>query len=369
MIALPQIVVGVAVMCGLSGILALLLLLAEYFFADYGECEISVNKGERTFSTKGGNTLLRSLAEAKLFLPSGCGGRGSCGTCKCRVVSGGGPLLPTEIPYLNRSEIETNVRLSCQIKVKENIEVAVAEELLSVREFKAVVERMTDLTNDIKGLRIALPEGETVKFKAGQFVNLISPPYADIKEPTSRAYSISSSPSDDRAVELIIRLVPNGIVTTYVFENLHEGDRIDLIGPYGDFFLRESSREIVFIAGGSGLAPIKSIVLDMIEKKISNRPAKFFFGAVRAADLYYVDEFRKIEEANPWFKFIPALSGDENPHNFEKGLVTDVVARHYDEMSNHEAYLCGSPGMINACIKVLAGQGLPENLIFYDKFS
>ncbi|PKL51275.1 MAG: oxidoreductase [Candidatus Riflebacteria bacterium HGW-Riflebacteria-2] len=366
---MTPIITAVLVLSALSGILTLLLLVAEFFFANYGECSIDVNKGEKTFKVEGGASLLTSLASQKLFLPSGCGGRGSCGTCKCRIIEGGGPLLPTEVPYLNDEEKKTDVRLSCQVKVRGDIKIEVPEELLSIKEFETVIESITDFTHDIKGLRFKLPEGETIKFKAGQFANLFSNPYDDVKEETSRAYSISSAPSDNRALELVIRYVPNGMVTTYVFKHLKEGDKARLIGPFGEFFLRDSDREIVCIAGGSGLAPIRSIILDMIDRGISNRKATFFFGAVSQRDLYYVEEFKAIEKEHPWFRFVPALSKDDSDHPYEKGIITEVVARNYGDMKELEAYLCGSPGMIDACVKVLTGKGMSVDRVYYDKFS
>lgn len=366
---MTQIITATIVLSALSGLLTILLLIAEYFFASYGECAIDVNDGEKNFKVEGGASLLSTLAGQKLFLPSGCGGRGSCGTCKCKVLEGAGPLLPTETPYLSDEEQKNNVRLSCQIKVKNDIKIEVPEELLSIKEFETVVEKIVDYTHDIKGLRFKLPEGETIKFKAGQFVNLFNKPYEDVKESTSRAYSISSPPSDKKALELIIRYVPNGMVTTYVFNHLKEGDKARIIGPFGDFYLRDSDREIVCIAGGSGLAPIRSIILDMVDRNITNRKATFFFGAVTQKDLYYVEEFKSIEKEHDWFKFVPALSNDKSEHPYENGLVTDVVANHYDSLADFEGYLCGSPGMIGACVKVLTEKGLPEERIYYDKFS
>ncbi|MBU1107655.1 MAG: 2Fe-2S iron-sulfur cluster binding domain-containing protein [Candidatus Riflebacteria bacterium] len=366
---MTSIITAVLVLSALSGILTLLLLIAEFFFANYGECTIDVNKGEKSFKVEGGANLLMTLASQKLFLPSGCGGRGSCGTCKCRVLEGAGPLLPTEMPYLSDEEKTSNVRLSCQVKVRNDIRIEVPEELLSIKEFETVIESITDFTHDIKGLRFKLPEGTTIRFKAGQFANLFSRPYDDVKEETSRAYSISSAPSDNKALELVIRYVPNGMVTTYVFNHLKAGDKARLIGPFGEFFLRDSDREIICIAGGSGLAPIRSIILDMIDRGISNRKATFFFGAVSQRDLYYVDEFKAIEKAHPWFRFVPALSKDDSDHPYENGLITDVVARNYDSMNELEAYLCGSPGMIGACCKVLISKGMPEDRIYFDKFS
>jgi Na+-transporting NADH:ubiquinone oxidoreductase subunit F len=364
-----EILFAILVLGGLAGGLAILLLVAEHFFANYGPCTIDINGGDREVTVQGGVNLLSALMENKIFLPSACGGRGSCGFCKCRVLEGAGPVLPTETGYLSEEEMANDVRLSCQVKVKQDLRVAIPEEILAVREFPCTVERITELTHDIRGLRFRLPEGERIRFKAGQYMQLMAPPYGEVKDRTFRAYSIASPPSEEEAVELVIRLVPDGIVTTWVFEHLAEGMQATLNGPYGEFFLRESEREIIFIAGGSGLAPIRSIVLDMIDRGITHRRARFFFGAVGPRDLYYVEEFESLARAHDWFEFIPALSGAEEEHSYERGLITDVVDRHYGDLDDHEAYLCGSPGMIDACVRVLTAHGLPEELVFYDKFS
>lgn len=367
--SLAPLLLAVGALTALAVVLAVLLLVAERFFNDYGECGVRVNGGERTLRVPGGNSLLSTLAERKLFLPSGCGGRGSCGVCRCRVTAGGGPVLPTETPFLNEADLAAGLRLACQVKVKTDLEIEVPAELLSVRELTVSAERIEELTHDIRGVRFRLPEGEEIRFRAGQYVNLVAPPYGGVKTPTVRAYSIASAPSQTKAVELYIRRVPSGLCTTWVFDHLREGMPAKLIGPYGDFWLRESDREILFIAGGSGLAPIRSLVLDMVERGISHRKATFYFGAVRQRDLYCLDEFRRLEADHPWFRFVPALSGDETGHEWRRGLITRVVAEHAARFDRHEAYLCGSPGMIDACVKTLTGQGLPADLVFYDKFS
>ncbi len=369
MTCLLAVFIATLLLCALAALLAVLLLAAEAVFANYGECRIDVNGGDKALTVQGGQSLLASLADQKVFLPSACGGRGSCGVCKCRVKSGAGPVLPTERPYLTDEELDQGVRLSCQVKVKEDISIEVPEGLLAVRELSTTVESVTDLTHDIKGLRFRLPEGERMPFKAGQYVQLVAPPYGEVHEETFRAYSIASPPHETAWIDLIIRLVPDGIVTTFVFEHLSEGDAIRLVGPFGDFHLRESDREILFIAGGSGLAPIRSVVLDMIERKITHRSATFYFGAVQERDLYYVDAFQELAREHDWFRFVPALSGDEGGHDYERGLITEVVERHADRLEDHEAYLCGSPGMIDACIEVLLRKGVPEERIFYDKFA
>ena len=185
-----------------------------------------------------------------------------------------------------------------------------------------------------------------------------------------RAYSISSVPSDTGHVEFMIRKVPNGICTTWVFEHLREGDEVNLSGPYGEFHLRPTEAPIIFIAGGSGMAPIWSMLRTMKEQG-STRKAQYFFGAQTQRDLFLVDELHALEKDLPGFSFIPALSNEpeESDWSGDTGLITDVVARHVPDASLHEAYLCGSPGMINACINVLTKAGMPEEKVFYDKFA
>jgi Na+-transporting NADH:ubiquinone oxidoreductase subunit F len=358
----------VSIITGISVFLAALLTLAERFLLNYGTCKITINE-DRVLEVKGGNHLLGSLIQNNIFIPSACGGRGSCGLCKVKVISGGGPLLPTETPYLTNEEQEDNVRLSCQVKVREDLVIQIPEELFSIREYATVVEKIEDLTHDIKALYLRLPEGEEVKFKAGQYVQIKAPQYGKSTEEVYRAYSIASSPSQHDCIQLIIRKVPEGICTTYVFDYLKEGDTLHINGPYGDFYLRESEREIICIAGGSGLAPIKSL-LHQIEEEGIQRKTSFFFGCVGKRDLYYVDEMKAFEDKLPNFRFIPALSGAAEGDDWtgETGLITEVVDRHVTDGSNVEAYLCGSPGMIDACIRVLLSKGVAEENIYYDKF-
>ncbi|MHC4885361.1 MAG: FAD-binding oxidoreductase [Planctomycetota bacterium] len=362
-----SILTAVVTLCILAACLTALLLIAEHFFANYGDCAIDINEGEKLLTLRGGGSLLSSLSEEGVFIPSACGGRGSCGFCKCKVESGGGPILPTELPYLDESELANQTRLSCQVKVKEDIKIAIPSELLSVKQLVTTVASITDLTHDIKGLRFTLPESESASFKAGQYMQLAAPPYEEVHEETSRAYSIASAPTDTGAIELIIRKVPNGIVTTYVFDHLAENTQATLVGPFGDFYLRDTDNECIFIAGGSGLAPFRAMLFDMIEKGIQ-RKTTFFFGAVNLRDLYYAQEMEAIAAEHDWFNYVPALSGDEEGHNYERGLITDVVDRYCDTLNHHEGYLCGSPGMIDACIRVLTNNGMPEDRIFYDKF-
>jgi Na+-transporting NADH:ubiquinone oxidoreductase subunit F len=208
-----------------------------------------------------------------------------------------------------------------------------------------------------------------MEFVAGQYVQLESREYKG-RDSVMRAYSISSPPSGRNQVELMIRLVPNGICTTWVFEYLKEGETIDLSGPYGEFRLSDTEAPILFVAGGSGMAPIWSMLRDMEGKGI-RRNAKYFFGALTQRDLFLVEELTEMEKRNDWFTFVPALSNEPGDSGWrgERGLITQVLKRHVPDASACEAYLCGSPGMIDACIKVLKENGMPENRISYDKFS
>ncbi|HPB32927.1 MAG TPA: FAD-binding oxidoreductase [Candidatus Sumerlaeota bacterium] len=361
--------IGVGVVCGITTLLCLLVILADATIGNYGKVRITIN-GEKIIEADGGHPLLSTLKEQQIFIPSACGGRGSCGLCKCRVTKGAGGILPTEMPWLSAEEQKDGVRLSCQLKVKGDFEIEIPPELFNIKEYRTVVESLRDLTHDIKEVRLRLIEPERISFKAGQFVQFEVPEYELTDQPVYRAYSVSSCPSDEQHVELEIRLVPNGICTTYVHKHLKVGDQVTINGAYGDFFLRDTNTEIIFIAGGSGMAPVKSILLDMAEKK-NPRRARYFFGARCLRDLFLVDEMRELEKRLPNFQFIPALSQPqpEDEWNGESGLITNIVDRHVTSGENAEAYLCGSPGMIDACIAVLKKKGIPGERIFYDKFS
>lgn len=353
----------------ISVALALIIIIAEYFFNNYGECDIDINNGDKVIKVEGGSSLLSTLAGQKIFIPSACGGKATCGLCKVKVMEGAGPLLPTEEPYLNDEERNNNYRLSCQVKIKNNIRIIIPEEFFNIREYITTIESIEQLTHDIKGLRLKLPEGEKAKFKAGQYIQLYTKPYGKIKESVYRAYSIANAPSDNEAIDLIIRQVPDGICTTYVHTQLSEGDNVKINGPYGEFYLRGNCNEIVMIAGGSGLAPIKSIILDVLEKGIDIK-MNFFFGAVTKRDLYNLEYFHDLAAKHNNFRFIPALSKPAPEDNWdgEVGLITEVVERYIKDGNGMEVYLCGSPGMIKACINVLAGKGILEEKVYYDKF-
>jgi Na+-transporting NADH:ubiquinone oxidoreductase subunit F len=366
--------VGPVAAAAVSAVLALLIAVTDRVVNDYGEVSIDINGGKKKLKVKGGAPLLSSLAAEGIFVPSACGGRGSCGACKCKVESDVGPHLPTELPYLSSEEVAANVRLSCQVKLKKDIAIRLPDELFSVRRLRGRVESLKDLTYDIKELYVAL-EGE-IDFVAGQYVQLVVPPYPGFKGEAQRAYSMSSRPSDRGHVELLIRLVPGGIATTYVHKHLKEGDAVEVIGPFGEFRVHDTGAAMLCVAGGSGMAPFKSMLHHMRETgAFPEKEIWYFFGARSLRDMFYLDELRKLESEWPRFHFVPALSEPQPEDDWkgETGLITDVLDRwiknRIDGSKGLEGYLCGSPGMIGACIKVMTQNGVAEKDIFFDKFA
>ncbi|MBT3275171.1 MAG: 2Fe-2S iron-sulfur cluster binding domain-containing protein, partial [Spirochaetales bacterium] len=270
MFPFTTLLISIGAISGIATFLAILMVIADSTIANYGNVKITANV-EKEYVVRGGRTLLSTLMGESVFIPSACGGRGSCGLCKVKVLDGAGQILPTELPWLSEEEKDANVRLSCQVKVKNDIQIQIPEELFSVRQFTAKLARIRDLTHDIKELTLELIEPDSIEISAGQFIQLQTPEYELTDEPVYRAYSVSSPPSVTRTVEVEVRRVPNGICTTYVHDYMKEGDEVIFNGPYGDFFLRDTERDVVCIAGGSGMAPIKAILHDMLDKGINRK--------------------------------------------------------------------------------------------------
>lgn len=345
-------------------VMAVLLVIAEKFLVTYGECKITINK-EKILTVNGGNTLLNYFAESKIFIPSACGGKATCGYCKVEVLSGGGQILPTEEVFIPRQDRIKGVRLACQVKVKNDIDVLVSPDLLSAQEFKVKVSKIIDVTSDIKYVVLKLEEPGRIEFKPGQYVQFKIPETDEF-----RAYSIASPPSQSGILELVVRLVPNGLCSTYIHEALDVNDEITITGPFGDFYLREDSdRSIICIGGGCGMAPIRSILYHLKEQSMP-RKVMYFFGARSKKDLFFTEELRGLEKEFLNFRYIPALSEPRPEDNWEgeTGLITQVVEKHIPDGPGQEAYLCGPPPMIDASIKVLTKKGVQEIHIYYDKF-
>lgn len=352
---------------GISALFALLLTVADRTVGNYGEVSLTIND-DKQFTIEGGNSLLSSLMDQEIFIPSACGGKGTCGYCKVQVDEGGGPVLQTELTFLDEEDLKNNVRLSCQCKVKEDMKIQIPEELFNVRQFEAEVEAITDFTSVIKHIRIKIPEGEEINFKAGQYMQLKAPVY-DGNEEVYRAYSIASSPLDKSHIELVIGYVPEGIATTYVHQHLEVGDHVTINGPYGDFYYLDNDREMIMVAAGTGVAPILSILKWMKENDIK-RKARFYFGAKTPEDLFLLDYFKELEDTLYDFKFIPALSRvtEEDGWTGFSGRVNNAIDEFIEDGENKEAYLCGNDKMIASVVKALNAKGISDELIYFDEF-
>ena len=350
----------------ITAILAALLTISNKTIGNYGEVTLTIND-DKEYTVQGGNTLLDTLRSESIFIPSACGGKGSCGYCKAKVLEGGGPVLATEKPLLTPEELNDNVRLTCQCKVKQNIKIQIPEELFNVKEYAVHVEKMEQLTSTIKLLRFDFGD-EEISFKPGQYVQLKAPAYEGNEEEVYRAYSVASSVNDTHAVELLIGFT-GGIATTYVHHHLREGDSAHVNGPYGDFYYHDDDGGPIILAGaGTGMAPIMSILQYMADNDIK-RKAVFFFGARTMDDLFLLDKLKMLEEKLHDFKFVPTLSREESPEwKGEKGRVPAAIDKYIDSGGNYTAYLCGSPEMIDSIVEALLKKDIPIEKIYYDKF-
>ncbi len=356
--------------CAFSGLfvaLAGLLVVAERYLINYGICKLDINAGEKPLELDGGQTLLSSLYANEIFIPSACGGKGTCGHCKITVTSGGGPLLPTETPYLNRKEIRTNTRLACQVKIREDIYVRIPQDLLNVKMFTSTVESTIELTYDIKEIRLRLDEPAEISQRPGQYVQIQAPsPDGDV----FRAYSISSPAYEPTLVELNVRLIPGGIGSTYL-HNLEVGDTVNFTGPYGEFVLNEDpSVEIICVGGGCGMAPMKNIIYT-IYNQWPNRSCWLFFGCRTTKDIFYLDQLKELSKKHPNFHVVYALSDElapdeqwDGPAGFIHLSVDKMIAADVER----QAFLCGPPLMIEAVTRVLKEKGIAPYDIFYDEF-
>ena len=348
----------------ISLILGILLVLADRFFADYGECMLIIN-GEKEFKVRGGSTILNYLSSNRIFIPSACGGKATCGLCKGIVATDVGPLLPTERPFMSKEEVASNTRLLCQVKVKSDTEIIIPEEYFLVKEFRSTVEKISPLTYDTRMFRFKLEDPEEISFKPGQFVQFRIPGAGE-----ERAYSIASSPNSINSVELIVRLVPGGLCTTYMFNKLKVGDEIFLTGPYGEFYLREETNDpMVCVGGGSGSAPIRSIITYLSEKN-SERKIMNFYGGRTPKDIYFTDYYKELGKKLPNLTHIPAIDSneDDEPWDGEVGLITHAIERNLTDVSNFEAYMCGPPAMLHFSKLLLSKLGIDENRVYFDEF-
>lgn len=331
--------------------------------------QITIND-RPAFPTPTGQSLLAALKAQSIFVPSACGGHGMCGLCRVKVLSGAGPCTDREAALLSEAERLTGMRLACQIPVERDLRLAIPNDYFTAREYKAEVTALRDLTPDIREITLQLRSPPVMDFKAGQYIQVRIPPYEQSRRTIYRAYSIASPPSARGRLELEVRHVLNGVGTTYLCKHLPLNTPVAFNGPYGEFYLRESERTIVLIAGGAGMAPMKAMLYDMQERNI-RRKVRYFFGARARRDLFLMPEMQALARSLPDFRFIPALAKPlpEDQWTGETGLITEVLCRQLENPYPGEAYLCGSPAMIQACIKILREKGVAKDRIFYDAFA
>lgn len=354
----------VLVINAILAVIAIVLLLVEKLLVTYGDCEVTIN-GDRSQKVHGGDNLLTYLNQNRIFIPSACGGKATCGFCKVKVLSGADSILPTEEVYITPQERDQGIRLACQVKIKRDLEIYIPEYLLKAEEYESEVTDMKDLTHDIKLINLRIMNSKSMDFLPGQYIQLKIPGTDEY-----RAYSIASPPKHKDRIELIIRLVPGGLCSTYVHKAMEKGDTVIFTGPFGDFYLKEdSSMDIVAIGGGCGMAPIRSMLYHLAEKGMP-RKFVFFFGARTKRDLFFTEELQQIERRYANFKYVPALSEPIHTDKWEGevGLITHVVEKYLKENGKQESYLCGPPPMIDAAMKILPKKGIQKNNIYYDKF-
>ena len=358
---------AVITFAGLTMVLAVWLMISERLLVSYGVCKLDINAGEKPLEVQGGVTVLAALYSNEIFIPSACGGRGSCGHCRITVTSGGGPVLPTETPYLTRNEIRSNIRLACQVKIRQDIYIRIPQEMLSVRLFAASVESTINLTHDIKEIRLRLDDPDEISHRPGQYVQIQAPSPEGY---VFRAYSISSPAHEKNIVELIVRLIPGGIGSTYL-HNLNVGDKVVFTGPYGEFVLNDDpSVEIVCIGGGCGMAPMKNIICTLYDRW-PERSCRLFFGCRTTKDVLYLDQFRQLAEQHPNFHIVYALSdplGPDEHWDGETGFIHLATDKMLEPAAGRQAFLCGPPPMVEAVIRVLHDKGFAPQDIYYDEF-
>lgn len=348
---------------GFALFIGFLILFLDTVISRYGTVTITLNE-EKEFRAEGGKSLLRVLFENKYFIPSACGGKGTCGYCKLVVNAGGGEALPTESLVLTPKEIRQGYRMSCQLKVRNDMSIYIPPEYLEIKEYTGEIASTELVTSDIRKIRIKLIDPEAISFKPGQYVQV----RLDVDgEFDYRAYSVASHPDEQGEIELNVKLIAEGLGSTYL-HSLSQGDTVYLSGPYGDFFLNtDSKRKIVCCAGGVGLAPLKAIAEYWLSHA-SDREIEFYYGSRTINDLYDHSIFEELAGKSPNFKYFPALSDEDPEWDGERGFIHTIIDKHLEGGENAEAYLCGPPIMIDAVTDVLLSKGVMEERILYDKF-
>jgi Na+-transporting NADH:ubiquinone oxidoreductase subunit F len=401
-------------------ILVIVILVAKQKLIPSGNVKININDDpEKELEVAKGGTLLNSLQSKDIYLSSACGGKGTCGECRCRVVSGGGEILPTEKGHFTRKEQMNNWRLSCQVKVKDDLSIVLPEEIFGIKEWECEVISNRNVASFIKEFVVKLPEGETIDFKPGSYSQIRVPKFDAIKysdfdidekfkpewdkfkmwdlvcksdEDTSRAYSMANFPAEGNIITLNVRVatppfdrakgtwmnVNPGIVSSYIF-NLKPGDKVMMSGPYGEFHpILDSKREMLWIGGGAGMAPLRSQIMHLLKTlRITDRKMSFFYGARALIEAFYLEDFYELEREFPNFSFHLALDrpdpkADEAGIKYTPGFVHQVIydtyLKDHDAPEDIEYYMCGPGPMANAAQRMLDSLGVPKEMIMFDDF-
>ena len=390
--------------------LVVLLSIAEKKLLPQGNVKILINDDEeKSPLVRPGRSLLSSLSSKNIFIPSACGGGGTCSQCKCQVLDGGGDILPTEISHFTRAEIKDNFRLACQVKVKGDMKVKIPDEIFNIKKWECTVKRNNNVATFIKELILELPKGEVLDFQSGGFIQINIPKYKlqysefDIENQYRedwdqfkmwdllakndnpeefRAYSMANHPAEGNIVMLNVRIAhpppnkwdaPPGIASSYIF-NLKPEDKVTISGPYGEFFIKDTDREMVYIGGGAGMAPLRSHLFHLFHTLKTGRKVSYWYGARSKREMFYDDHFKKIEQKFPNFNYNVALSDPLPEDNWDgyKGFIHQVVHDNYlskhEDPTEIEYYMCGPPMMNAAANKMLDNLGVDKEMIDFDDF-
>jgi Na+-transporting NADH:ubiquinone oxidoreductase subunit F len=393
-----------------SGVILLLVVVLSFIsnrLSPGGTVTLDINDGKKKLDVAPGQNLLAALAGEQIFVPSACGGGGTCAMCKCQILEGGGDILPTETGLIDKQAQKVGTRLSCQVKVRENMKIVVPDEVLEIKKWDCKVKSNCSVATFIKELDLELPPGEDLNFKAGGYVQIDIPAYnlnfsdftiedeyrgdwekmglfnlkVENDEETFRAYSMANHPAEGNRVMLNVRIAPPprgmdvqpGFASSYIY-NLKEGDTVTISGPYGEFFAKETKREMLYIGGGAGMAPMRSHIFDLFHTNKSDRPVSFWYGARSKREIFYEEDFTSIEKDFDNFDFHIALSEPQPEDNWDGpvGFIHQVVLNEYldkhPDPTEIEYYLCGPPLMLGAVQKMLYDLGVEPEMIAFDEF-
>jgi Na+-transporting NADH:ubiquinone oxidoreductase subunit F len=404
-----EIILGVSMFTAIVIALVLVILFAKSKLVSSGDVTISINGDpEKAVTTAAGGKLLGALADQGIFIPSACGGGGTCGQCRVDVHSGGGDILPTEEGHINKREAKAGCRLACQVAVKQDMEIEVEDEIFGVQQWECEVISNDNKATFIKELKLQIPNGESVPFKAGGYIQIEAPAHHvkykdfDIDEQyrgdwnhfgffdveskvdtdTLRAYSMANYPEEEGIIMLNVRIatpppgrlhLPAGKMSSFIF-SLKAGDKVTISGPFGEFFAKETDNEMVFIGGGAGMAPMRSHIFDQLKRLKSKRKMSFWYGARSLREMFYEDDYNGLAAENDNFQWHVALSDPQPEDNWDgmTGFIHNVLYENY--LKDHEApedceyYMCGPPMMNAAVINMLKDLGVEDENILLDDF-